>query len=67
MVVKFSELNIICCCLSLDQVASAVLSQEKKARHLKKIVDKQSKEISTISDITSTISGFLKVFSLYLQ
>jgi len=39
-----------------DQVASSVLNQEKKAKHLKKILDKQSNEISTISDLTYTLS-----------
>ena len=50
------------CYVFLDQVASSVLSLEKKAKHLKIILDKQSNEISTISDITYTLSGFLKVF-----
>jgi len=39
-----------------DQVASSVLNQEKKAKHLKKILDKQSNEISTISDLYYTLS-----------
>ena len=53
--------------LFLDQVASSVLSQERKAKHIRKIVDKQSNEISTISDITYTLSGLSKVFNLTLK
>ena len=53
--------------LLLDQVASSVVSQERKAKHIKKIVDKQSNEISIMYDITYTLSGLSKVFDLYLK